>query len=225
MEAGGGEAAPLVPANPRGFFPHWTPGGDRVFAVERTSHGQQFAYLDVRSGRRDAVRAVNQERHPRLSPGGTLVAYHQPVSGTLQVFVAPLGTGAPRQISSGASDVAYPVWSRDGRHLAVEVRNGEDIHIAVIPAAGGRMRMVTSGRGLHWPHSWSPDDRHIAYAGEHEGQWNLYSVAADTGQVLQLTDLGASSGYVRYPAWAPDGRSIVFERAESRGNIWTTRLR
>ena len=136
----------------------------------------------------------------------------------------PVGDGAPRQITFGASDVAYPAWSRDGRQLAVEVRAGEDIHIGVLPASGGPMRMVTSGRGLHWPHSWAPDNDHVAFAGERDNEWNLYSVSTRTGQVRQLTEFGVANGYVRYPAWSPRGTSIVFERAEARGNIWTRRL-
>ena len=223
VPSGGGEATPIGP-RPRGYFPHWTPDGSRVLAVVRTSSTEQFSYLDPASGRADVVRAIGAEQHPRLSPDGTLVAYHAPSGGALQVFVAPVGGGAPRQITFGTSDVAYPAWSRDGRQLAVEVRAGEDIHIAVLPASGGPMRMVTSGRGLHWPHSWAPDNDHVAFAGERDNEWNLYSVSTRTGQVRQLTEFGVANGYVRYPAWSPRGTSIVFERAEARGNIWTRRL-
>lgn len=224
IPSGGGAATPILPGSPRGFFPHWTPDGSRVFAVVRTSGSEQFSYLDPASGRSDAIRALGKEQHPRLSPDGTLVAYHAPSGGTLQVFVAPVGAGVSRQVTFGTSDIAYPAWSRDGRQLAVEVRAGEDIHIAVLPASGGPLRMVTSGRGMHWPHSWAPDNEHVAFAGERGNEWNVYSVSTRTGQVTQLTEYGVANGYVRYPAWSPRGTSIVFERAEARGNIWTRRL-
>jgi len=223
IPADGGTPTPLVPANSQGFFPHWLPGGERVLAVERTTRGLQFAYLDVRSGRRDAVRAIDREQHPRLSPDGRRVAFHSPVGGVLQVFVAPVTGGASTQLTFSPNDTAYPSWSPDGRHLAVEIRSGEDVHVGVMSASGGPARQITSGRGLNWPHSWAPDNDRIAFAGERGGTWNLYSVSASTGEVRQLT-AWAGNGYLRYPAWSPRDTSIVFERAEVRGNIWTARL-
>ena len=87
------------------------------------------------------------------------------------------------------------------------------------------MRQITNGRGLDWPHSWAPDNDRIAFAGERGGTWNLYSVSASTGAVRQLTSFAGATGYVRYPAWSPRDTSIVFERAEVRGNIWVAPLR
>ncbi len=221
----GGEPAPLLRDDPRGFFPNWLPGGDRVLAVERTDRGERFAYLDVRSGRRDAIRAVQREEHPRLSPDGRHVAFHAPVDGTLQVFVSPVAGGPSRQLTFSPTDAAYPSWSPDGRRLAVEVRQGEDVQIALVAVAGGPLEPITSGPGLHWPHSWAPDNDRLAFAGERGGAWNLYSVSAATGAIRQLTAFTGATGYVRYPAWSPRDTSIVFERAEVRGNIWIAPLR
>ena len=221
----GGEPVPLLRDNPRGFFPNWLPGGERVLAVERTEGGERFAYLDARSGQRDALRAVDGEKHPRLSPDGRQVAFHAPVEGTLQVFVAPIAGGQSRQLTFSPTDAAYPSWSPDGRRLAVEVRQGEDVQIALISAAGGPLEVITSGAGLHWPHSWAPDNDRIAFAGEHDGRWEIYSLSTTTRAIEQLTAFGTVSGYVRYPAWSPRDTSIAFERAEARGNVWITSVR
>jgi Tol biopolymer transport system component len=224
IPAAGGDATPALPGDTRGFFPAWMPGGDRVFAVENAGGGERFASLDVRAGRRDAIRAVNDERHPRLSPDGRFVAYHAPVDGTLQVFVTPVQGGPSRQVTFSPTDAAYPSWSPDGQRLAVEVRTGEDIHVAVVPSAGGPVRHVTSGHGINWPHSWAPDNDRIAFAGERGGEWELYTVSSVTGEIRQLTSFGTPNGYVRYPAWSPADTSVVFERAEPRGNIWVAPL-
>lgn len=216
----GGEPRPLVADNPRGFFPNWLPGGERVLAVERTDSGERFAYLDVRSGQRDTARALEREKHPRLSPDGRHVAFHAPVEGTLQVFVAPIAGGPSRQVTFSPTDVAYPAWSPDGERLAVEVRRGEDVQIALLAARGGPLEVITAGPGLHWPHSWAPDGDRLAFAGERDGRWEIYSISTTTREAEQLTAFGTVSGYVRYPAWSPRNTSIVFERAEARGNIW-----
>lgn len=224
IAAGGGAPVPALSGDARGYFPHWMPDGDRVLAVERTDGGQRFASLDVRAGRRDVLRAVHAERHPRLSPDGRFVAYHAPIGGTLQVFVAPIESGAPRQVTFSPTDAAYPSWSPDGQRLAVEVRTGEDVHVAVVSATGGPIRHMTSGHGINWPHSWAPDNDRIAFAGERGGEWELYTVSSGTGEVRQLTSFGTPNGYVRYPAWSPTDASVVFERAELRGNIWVAPL-
>jgi Tol biopolymer transport system component/DNA-binding winged helix-turn-helix (wHTH) protein len=224
IAASGGEPSPMLPENPRGFFPNWVPGGERVLAVERTERGDQFAYLNLRSGRRDIVRALDREKHPRLSPDGRFIAFHAPINGTLQVFVAPVHGGTSRQLTFSPTDTAYPSWSPDGRRLAVEVRRGEDVQIGIVGAAGGPLDVLTSDRGLHWPHSWAPDNDRIAFAGERDGRWELFSISTSTGERRQLTALDSPNGYVRYPAWSPDDTSIVFERATVRGNIWVTTI-
>ena len=220
IAASGGEPKPLVSGNPRGFFPNWLPGGDRVLAVERADGRARFAYLNLRSGRRDVVRALDREQHPRLSPDGRSIAFHAPVDGTLQVFVASVESGRSRQLTFSPADTAYPSWSPDSTRLAVEVRRGEDVHIALVSAAGGPAETITSGRGLHWPHAWAPDNDRIAFAGERDGRWELYAISASTRRLEQLTSFDSPNGYVRYPAWSPEGTSIAFERATVRGNVW-----
>jgi Tol biopolymer transport system component/DNA-binding winged helix-turn-helix (wHTH) protein len=220
----GGETRPLLPDNPRGFFPSWLPGGERVLAVERTLDGDRFAYLNMKSGRRDVVRALDREKHPRLSPDGRRLAFHAPVEGTLQVFVALVTGGPSRQLTHSPTDVAYPSWSPDGTRLAVEVRRGEDVQIALVPSGGGPLEVITSDPGLHWPHSWAPDNDRIAFAGEHDGRWELHSISASTRERRQLTSFDSPNGYVRYPAWSPHDTSIAFERATVRGNIWVATL-
>jgi Tol biopolymer transport system component/DNA-binding winged helix-turn-helix (wHTH) protein len=224
IPADGGDATPALPGDTRGFFPAWMPGGDRVFAVEHADGGERFAALDVRAGRRDVMRAVNRERHPRLSPDGRSVAYHAPVDGTLQVFIAPVEGGPARQVTFSPTDAAYPSWAPDGQRLALEVRTGEDVHVAVAPAAGGPVRLLTSGHGVNWPHSWAPDNDRIAFAGERGGRWEIYAVSSRTGAVGTLTAFDTPNGYVRYPAWSPADDAVVFERAEPRGNIWVASL-
>ena len=43
-----------------------------------------------------------------------------------------------------------------------------------------------------------------------------------SGEERQVTHYTSSNTFVRYPAWSPDGRQIVYEFGELKGNIWTT---
>ena len=82
------------------------------------------------------------------------------------------------------------------------------------------MRHLTTDRGKSWPYSWSPDSDKIAFAGLREGFWNVWWVSRTTGEQRRLTGFEMLNGYVRYPAWSPRGDSIVFERAETTGDLW-----
>jgi hypothetical protein len=52
----------------------------------------------------------------------------------------------------------------------------------------------------------------------------VYSVSRRTKEVRQLTDFESVEGYVRYPSWSRTRDTIVFERAEQRGVLWTAKL-
>ncbi|MEM8934154.1 MAG: hypothetical protein AAGE94_23375, partial [Acidobacteriota bacterium] len=77
--------------------------------------------------------------------------------------------------------------------------------------------------GESWPHGWTPDGSAIAFAGSRGGRWDLYRVRLDDRSIEPLTTLDRRTGYLRYPAWAPDGSRVVFERAETTSDLFVVR--
>jgi hypothetical protein len=62
--------------------------------------------------------------------------------------------------------------------------------------------------------AWSPDGNSVAYAGDHYGNWDIFTVAVDAsgdpaGAPVDLT--ASSSASDVNPRWAPDGHAIAFE--------------
>ena len=99
-----------------------------------------------------------------------------------------------------------------------------DTHVAVVPTAGGPVRQVTSDRGQSWGHGWSPAGDRIAFAGQRDGIWNIWWVALRDGSEKRVTGYTKPNTYVRYPAWSPRGDQIVYEYAQTTGNVWTMDL-
>jgi Tol biopolymer transport system component len=83
------------------------------------------------------------------------------------------------------------------------------------------LRRLTSDAGHTWVRSWSPDGGRIAAAFQRGGLWHLGSIEASSAQQARLTESEPPRVYLRYPHWSPTGDRIVYERGETRGNIWT----
>jgi Tol biopolymer transport system component len=95
----------------------------------------------------------------------------------------------------------------------------------VIPSTGGEPTQLTSGHVKDWPNDWSPDGDKIVFAGQRNGIWNVYWISRSTKLEKQLTNNTKLNVFVRYPAWSPLGNQIVYEYAETTGNIWLMELK
>ncbi len=80
-----------------------------------------------------------------------------------------------------------------------------------IPASGGIPRRLTSGLAEAMRPLLSPDGAQLAFAGQEEGQLEIYVMPAVGGPVRRLTYIG---GVICYPAlWTGDGR-IIFVNSQ-----------
>ncbi len=157
----------------------------------------------------------------RLSPDGYRVAFHSNEGGsTLNIWTALADGSDAEQLTFDDEMAGYPCWSPDGSQLAIEVKRGDDVQLAVMPSLGGTPRLLTKGPGRNWPYGWSPDGDKISFAGYRDDLWNLWWISTSTGEVVQLTDTRQMNAYVRYPAWSPTGDRIVYEFAQTAGDIW-----
>ena len=75
------------------------------------------------------------------------------------------------------------------------------------------------------PHSWSADGREIAYAGRHDGVWNVWAVEVATRKSRRITNFTSTTQWVRTPSWSPDVHRIAFEAGVPQGNIWLSEPR
>ena len=224
MEADGGNPRQLT-AEPLRLL-GWLPSGDEVLLAARGEGGPRVLAADWRTGlRRRLADLSGPLKMGRLSPDGRQFAYHVNDQGTINVATASLVGGPTKQLTFDREMMGFPCWSPDGRLLAFEVKRGEDTHVCVIPADGGTPEQLTDERGQSWPGGWSPDGDKIAYAGLRDGVWNIWWVSRRDRSRRRVTAYDRPNLYVRYPAWSPRGDQIVYEYAETTGNIWVIELK
>jgi Tol biopolymer transport system component/DNA-binding winged helix-turn-helix (wHTH) protein len=211
-------------------FAGWLPDGDRLAFVSGRDGATRLWSISL-SGRRETALFTFQSyvEHARFSPDGKKIVFNSRENGTINVWLGDLATGAQKQITFDPELAGFSVWSPDGKWLALQIKRGDNTHVALMPAdgsGGGEMIQLTNENGQSWVHSFSPDGDKIAFAGQREGDiWNIYYISRSTREVVKLTDFKKRNTFARYPAWSPRGDKIVFEYTETTGNIWLTQLK
>jgi len=192
--------------------PVWSPDGRQIaLARERVpADGKCEDCTDIYvmaadgSGERRLTRSGDND-FPTWSPNGKQIAFKRCddiVDGPCGIYVtAADGSGGRRLTPDGL----VPVWSPDGKRIALDTGNG----IYVMAADGSGLRRLTSERDND--PTWSPDGSKIAFTrtvslGENNPGWEIYVMAADGSGLRRLTERGKTFEQ----AWSPDGELIAF---------------
>ncbi len=203
----------------------WFASGDRVGFQSRKDGRRTFSAVALASGPEEELFELDDDVDwARLSPDGNRLAFHSRGEGLgVNLWIHNLADGSRTQLTFADAFMGFPVWSPDGEWLAFQNKQGEDSHLMVMPAAGGEPTRLTFETGQNWPFSFSPDSERVAFAAQRDGEWNLWWVSRLTGEQKRLTESPRLGAYVRYPAWSPSGDRIVYELAETTGDIWLVR--
>ena len=159
------------------------------------------------------------------------------------IWIAPTAGGEPRRFTTGAGRDTAPRWSPDGAWLAFLAAREPKAkpQLCVMPAAGGEPFCITGLPHGVSAATWAPDSSRLAFVsrvgpapaegpekskpariittvryrfnGEgfiHDRPPHIFAIDRAGGAARQLTDGDAIDGE---PAWAPDGRSVVFTSA------------
>ncbi len=212
--------------DPRGQTqPSWFASGDRLGFQSQKDGRRTFSSIALEPGEEEVLLDLDADVDwAKLSPDGTRLAFHSREQGLgVNLWLLNLADGSRRQLTFAGAFMGFPVWSPDGHWLAFQNKQGEDSHLMVMPADGGEPVRLTPEAGQNWPFSFSPDSEKVAFAARREGEWNLWWVSRLTGEQRRLTESPRLGAYVRYPAWSPLGDRMVYELAETTGDIWLVR--
>ncbi len=222
IDADGRNARQLTRDSAVDTVPNWTPDGRAVVFVSARENKAGVWSHDLANGQESFLTLLGIDTDwARLSPDGKTLAYsRRGADGIVNVWRVNLAADQPRQITFDAEFAGFPCWSPDGRWLAVQLRRGQDSQIAIMPAEGGALDPLTHGPGQHWPYSFWPDGQSVAFAGQPGDLWNIYRIDRHTRREELLTHNRKLNAYLRYPAVSPLGDTLVYEYAETSGNIW-----
>ena len=154
---------------------------------------------------------------PDWSPDGASLAFSRgSESSDGDIWRMEADGGNPLQLTAALATEREPEWSPDGSIIVFE--SGPSI-VTVSSADGSGRTVLAKGRTP----TFSPSGTKIAFTRFRNGDSDVYTMNADGTDVMNLTRTPSLSEF--NPDWAPDGRTIAFQRshAPSDHEIWTMR--
>jgi serine/threonine-protein kinase len=208
--------------------PAWSADGRRIYFAARTTGA--FSLASRRLGDRAAApvgAAMSNALPSSVATDGTIAAtLVQPeAAGRTRVALVPPDGGPPRVLTDGPFDEASPVFSPDGRWLALESNESGRTEIVVRDLRGGRRAAVSTDGGAH--PVWSGDGRAIYFVAGRRVMRVPFDPAR--GPVARGAEALLDRPATRVLAIAPDGRALVQEQPPASSAIvvlqWLRELR
>ena len=184
----------------------WSPDGTSLLFARRGLPWESLGVVRADgSGYAQLTDASFQHRSARWSPDGQRLSF-QSQRGDVKTWVMRTDGSVLQQVS-GTEPTNTPVWSPDGRRIAVGVSGGVAFLDPSQPSPGEPIERHAiegfQGAGIVW--SWSPDGRWLLCSPQQvPGGLFLYSLEARSLRKLDESEEAAR--------WLPDSRRILFNK-------------
>lgn len=230
------DGEPLTSAALNALAPDLSPDGRRlVFKTEKGGAQEVWEKsLDTHEEtllvKGDAIarwlfRWANDNRrvsYTRRMPGSP----HPDLAST-EIISVVAGSGEQVSPLSGVIDLVFD-WSSDGTWV-VGSKRGDDSRYALhaVRLTGGdgaptAVLLASEPRSDTWQARISPNQRWIVYSAARRESSRVYTISAEGGTPISLTD---GEAYDDRPSWSADGRLVYFlSNRSGRFNVWARRV-
>ena len=144
-----------------------------------------------------------------------------------------LGSTVATQLTAGGGYDYQPDVSPDGKWVAFDRYDGNEVELELLEIATGKVVALTNNHAVNLEPRWSPDGSRLAFVSTlYEGRWHVYTMDVRDGRGRAPTRLTTDrdsklpryyySVYDHYlsPTWSPDGKELIV--ISNRGQIWGT---
>ena len=138
----------------------------------------------------------------------TKLAYVQGPTGAKEVWMSDYDGASPAAVTRNGSINLSPVWSPDGRSLAITsfMQGYPDLY-RLFPFERRPMQTLAAFIGINSSPAWSPDGRSLALTLSKDGNPEIYVLTVASATLRRLT---RHAGIDTEPTWSPTGQQIAF---------------
>jgi WD40-like Beta Propeller Repeat len=186
-----------------------------VFESTRTGNSDIWiSSVDGRVQRNLTKDSTVDDVSPALSPDGKQIAFARVNGDRSQLWVMNADGSAARPLGTGKGSETHPAWSPNSDQIAFVslIGNRWDVFVADLD---GTRRQLTSDAAAQIDVSWTPKADQIVFDRIEKGTSDLWEVPVQGGAQVPLTKTARVAEL--NPAVSPDGSSIAYDAASTRG--------
>jgi TolB protein len=217
--------------NVKDAYPMPSPDGSRVlFQSDRTGDWEIYTMKPDGTDRVRLTNVAGADVTPIWSPdGGRIVFASEREDPDSDIYVMNADGSGQRRLTRQPGDDSHPHWSPDGLRIVFNSARAtpdlsadwskQDIEIFTMAADGSDVRQVTRFKTVSTYPQFSPDGKRIAFRrtlDEAGFLWD-FTMGVRNSEVFVMdadgsnpVDVSKSAAYDGWPAWSPDGGTIVF---------------
>jgi serine/threonine-protein kinase len=201
------------------YQPEWSPDGKRlVFFSARTGNNDIWVAELAGGEPRRLTDVPAMDINPFYSPDGLRIAFMSDRSGRMEIWTMAADGSDQRQLTQVGAWGHFLRWTRDGSAIVFRADDWTRVRIYRVAVADGSLTElppVESGGHM----SLSPSERLVM---DVRGHRTLHAYPLDGRPAVRVYEFSNPDVRIDYPVWSPDGRWVLFDRAEPRGaDLWT----
>ena len=189
--------------------PRFSPTTNKIIFTGYETGKPRVYLMDLSSGEITSLPELQgMSFAPRFSADGSEIVLSMTENGNTDIFISNLASGTKRRLTTNIAIDTAPSFSPDGNRIVFESDRGGGQQLYIIPSKGGEAKRISFGEGRYATPVWSPRGDLIAFTKIKEGKFHIGVMRVDGTKERLLTTSFLDEG----PAWAPNGRVLMFFR-------------
>ena len=189
--------------------PRFSPTSNKIIFTGYETGKPRVYLMDLSSGEITSLPELQgMSFAPRFSADGSEIVLSMTVNGNTDIFINNLALGTKRRLTTNIAIDTAPSFSPDGNSIVFESDRGGGQQLYIISSEGGEAKRISFGKGRYATPVWSPRGDLIAFTKIKEGKFHIGVMRVDGTKERLLTTSFLDEG----PAWAPNGRVLMFFR-------------